>query len=118
MVLYDSIQNKSQKGFVMSIKEYFKFEERKTSYFTETLAGFTTFLTMAYIIILNPSVLSQTGMDFNGVFFCHNNCNYCRLLIHGGFFANYPIAIAPGLAMNAYFSFVVVISMGIPWQEL
>lgn len=52
----------------MSIKEYFKFEERKTSYFTETLAGFTTFLTMAYIIILNPSVLSQTGMDFNGVF--------------------------------------------------
>ena len=69
MVLYDSIQNKSQKGFVMSIKEYFKFEERKTSYFTETLAGFTTFLTMAYIIILNPSVLSQTGMDFNGVFF-------------------------------------------------
>ena len=116
MVLYDSIQNKSQKGFVMSIKEYFKFEERKTSYFTETLAGFTTFLTMAYIIILNPSVLSQTGMDFNGVFFATIIATIVGCLFMG-IFANYPIAIAPGLAMNAYFSFVVVISMGIPWQE-
>ena len=116
MVLYDSIQNKSQKGFVMSIKEYFKFEERKTSYFTETLAGFTTFLTMAYIIILNPSVLNQTGMDFNGVFFATIIATIVGCLFMG-IFANYPIAIAPGLAMNAYFSFVVVISMGIPWQE-
>ena len=117
MVLYDSIQNKSQKGFVMSIKEYFKFEERKTSYFTETLAGFTTFLTMAYIIILNPSVLSQTGMDFNGVFFATIIATIVGCLFMG-IFANYPIAIAPGLAMNAYFSFVVVISIGIPWQEV
>ena len=52
----------------MSIKEFFQFKERNTSFMTETLAGFTTFLTMAYIIILNPSVLSKAGMDFDGVF--------------------------------------------------
>lgn len=100
----------------MSVKEFFKFKERNTSFFTETLAGFTTFLTMAYIIILNPSVLSKTGMDFDGVFFATIIVTVVGCLIMG-ICANYPIAIAPGLAMNAYFSFVVVISMGISWQE-
>ena len=100
----------------MQLKEYFKFEERSTSYSTETIAGLTTFLTMAYIVILNPSVLSKTGMDFDGVFFATIIASAVGCLIMG-IFANYPIAIAPGLAMNAYFAFVVVISMGIPWQE-
>ena len=100
----------------MQLKEYFKFEERSTSYSTETIAGLTTFLTMAYIVILNPSVLSKTGMDFYGVFFATIIASAVGCLIMG-IFANYPIAIAPGLAMNAYFAFVVVISMGIPWQE-
>ena len=100
----------------MSLKEYFKFKERNTSFATETLAGFTTFLTMAYIIILNPSVLSKTGMDFDGVFIATIVVTVVGSLIMG-VCANYPIAIAPGLAMNAYFAFVVVISMGIPWQE-
>lgn len=100
----------------MSLKEYFKFKERNTSYTTETLAGFTTFLTMAYIVILNPSVLSKAGMDFDGVFIATIVASVVGILIMG-IFANYPIAIAPGLAMNAYFAFVVVISMGIPWQE-
>lgn len=98
------------------LKNYFKFAERKTSFATETLAGFTTFLTMAYIIILNPSVLSKTGMDFEGVFIATIVASVIGCLIMG-ICANYPIAIAPGLAMNAYFAFVVVISMGIPWQE-
>ena len=100
----------------MSVKEFFKFKERNTSFLTETIAGFTTFLTMAYIIILNPSVLSKAGMDFDGVFLATIVATIVGCLIMG-ICANYPIAIAPGLAMNAYFAFVVVISMGIPWQE-
>ena len=63
---------------------------------------------------LNPSVL---GMDFNGVFFATKIIATIVGCLFMGIFVNYPIAIAPGLAMNAYFSFVVVISMGIPWQE-
>lgn len=100
----------------MQLKKYFQFEERNTNYSTEIIAGLTTFLTMAYIIILNPSVLSKTGMDFDGVFVATIVASVVGCLIMG-IFANYPIAIAPGLAMNAYFAFVVVISMGIPWQE-
>lgn len=100
----------------MQLKKYFQFEERNTNYSTEIIAGLTTFLTMAYIIILNPSVLSKTGMDFDGVFVATIVASIVGCLIMG-VFANYPIAIAPGLAMNAYFAFVVVISMGIPWQE-
>lgn len=100
----------------MHLEEYFKFKERNTNYSTETIAGLTTFLTMAYIVILNPSVLSKAGMDFDGVFIATIIASVTGCLIMG-IFANYPIAIAPGLAMNAYFAFVVVISMGIPWQE-
>ncbi len=98
------------------ISNYFKFKERKTNFLTESLAGLTTFLTMAYIIILNPSVLSKTGMDFDGVFIATIIASAIGCLIMG-ICANYPIAIAPGLAMNAYFAFVVVISTGVPWQE-
>ena len=102
--------------FFMHLKQYFQFKERNTNYTTEIIAGITTFLTMAYIIILNPSVLSKTGMDFDGVFFATIIASVVGCLFMG-IFANYPIAIAPSLATNAYFTFVVVISMGIPWQE-
>ena len=102
--------------FFMHLKQYFQFKERNTNYTTEIIAGITTFLTMAYIIILNPSVLSKTGMDFDGVFFATIIASVVGCLFMG-IFANYPIAIAPSLATNAYFAFVVVISMGIPWQE-
>lgn len=100
----------------MHLKQYFQFKKRNTNYTTEIIAGITTFLTMAYIIILNPSVLSKTGMDFDGVFFATIIASVVGCLFMG-IFANYPIAIAPSLATNAYFAFVVVISMGIPWQE-
>lgn len=100
----------------MHLKQYFQFKERNTNYTTEIIAGITTFLTMAYIIILNPSVLSKTDMDFDGVFFATIIASVVGCLFMG-IFANYPIAIAPSLATNAYFTFVVVISMGIPWQE-
>lgn len=102
--------------FFMHLKQYFQSKERNTNYTTEIIAGITTFLTMAYIIILNPSVLSKTGMDFDGVFFATIIASVVGCLFMG-IFANYPIAIAPSLATNAYFAFVVVISMGIPWQE-
>lgn len=100
----------------MQLKKYFQFEQRNTDYTTETVAGFTAFLTMAYIVILNPSILNRTGMDFDGVFFATIIASVVGCLIMG-IFANYPIAIAPGPAVNAYFAFVVVISAGIPWQE-
>lgn len=100
----------------MQLKQYFQFKERNTNYTTEIIAGITTFLTMAYIVILNPSILSKTGMDFDGIFFATIIASVVGCLIMG-IFANYPIAIAPSLATNAYFAFVVVISMGIPWQE-
>lgn len=100
----------------MSLKDYFKFEERRTSYSTEIIAGLTTFLTMAYIVVLNPSILGKAGMDFEGVFIATIAAAIIGTLFMG-IFANYPIAIAPGLGMNAYFTFVVVISMGVSWQQ-
>lgn len=100
----------------MNIGEWFKFSERKTNFSTETLAGITTFVTMAYIIIVNPAILSKTGMDFNGVFIATILASMLGTLIMG-IFANYPIAIAPGMGMNAYFAFAVVIGMGIAWQQ-
>ena len=101
---------------IISLKEHFKIKERNTSLPTEIVAGLTTFLTMAYIIILNPSVLAKAGMDFDGVFCATIIASAAGCLIMG-LCANYPIAIAPGLAMNAYFAFAVVIATGVPWQE-
>lgn len=100
----------------MKIEEWFRFSERKTNFSTEALAGLTTFVTMAYIIIVNPAILSKTGMDFNGVFIATIVASMAGTLIMG-IFANYPIAIAPGMGMNAYFAFAVVIGMGIAWQQ-
>jgi len=98
------------------VKEWFKFDERKTDLSTEIVAGMTTFVTMAYILVVNPAVLSKTGMDFNGVFVATILASVIGTLIMG-IFANYPIAIAPGMGMNAYFAFAVVIAMGIAWQQ-
>ena len=114
--LHRSIMKGYDGNMIQLIKEHFKFRERNTSLSVETIAGLTTFLTMAYIIILNPGVLSKAGMDFDGVFTATIIASAIGCLIMG-IWANYPIAIAPGLAMNAYFAFVVVISMGVPWQE-
>ena len=100
----------------MNVKEWFKFDERKTDLSTEIVAGMTTFVTMAYILVVNPAVLSKTGMDFNGVFVATILASVIGTLIMG-IFANYPIAIAPGMGMNAYFAFAVVIAMGIAWQQ-
>ena len=93
----------------------FKLSEHRTNVRTEILAGVTTFLTMAYIIFVNPDILSKAGMDFGAVFMatCLAAAVGCLIM---GLWANYPIALAPGMGLNAYFAFGVVGGMGIGWQ--
>lgn len=93
----------------------FQLQARGTTVRTEILAGATTFLTMAYIVLVNPSILSTTGMPAAGVAAatCLAAGVGCLLM---GFMANYPIALAPGMGLNAYFAFTVVQGMGVPWQ--
>ncbi|CAH1195213.1 Nucleobase transporter PlAzg1 [Paenibacillus allorhizoplanae] len=95
--------------------QLFKLKERGTSVATELMAGVTTFLTMVYIVIVNPGILSTTGMDFHGVFMATVLASIVATLIMG-LFANYPIVIAPGMGLNAYFAFTVVGGNGVPWQ--
>ncbi|SSY70415.1 NCS2 family permease [Alysiella crassa] len=97
------------------LERLFKLSEHGTNVRTEIVAGFTTFLTMCYIIIVNPSILSITGMDFGAVFVatCISAAIGCFIM---GAFANYPIALAPGMGLNAYFTFSVVQGMGVSWQ--
>lgn len=98
------------------LSKYFKFEERKTDLRTEILAGVTTFLAMIYIVIVNPSVFSDGGVNFGGVYIATIIATVIGSLIMG-VCANYPIAIAPGLGINAYVVYTVIISMGVPWQQ-
>ena len=98
------------------IKQYFLFEERGTNLRTEILAGVTTFLSMMYIVIVNPTVLSIGGMDFGGVYIATIIATVTGTLIMG-VAAKYPIAIAPGLGINAYVSFTVILTEGFSWQQ-
>lgn len=97
------------------IEKTFKLSEQGTSVRTEVLAGFTTFLTMAYIVIVNPAILGQAGMPIAAV--AAATCLAAGLgSILMGVIANYPIALAPGMGLNAYFTFTVVKGMGLPWE--
>jgi adenine/guanine/hypoxanthine permease len=98
------------------MERFFRFEENKTNLRTELLAGFTTFLTMVYIVVVNPAILQKAGMDFGAVFVATVLASVISTLIMG-LFANYPIAIAPGMGLNAYFAFSVVGQSGISWQS-
>ncbi|OYX83411.1 MAG: guanine permease, partial [Azorhizobium sp. 35-67-5] len=97
------------------LERYFALKENGTTVRTEVMAGVTTFLTMAYIIFINPAILADAGMPKGSVFVAT-----CLIAALGslimGLYANYPIAIAPGMGLNAYFSYVVVLSMGYTWQ--
>lgn len=97
------------------LEKTFGLSQRGTTVQTELLAGATTFLTMAYIVLVNPSILATTGMPAAGVAAatCLAAGVGCLLM---GFLANYPIALAPGMGLNAYFAFTVVGAMGVPWQ--
>src|SRR5579872_2243131 len=98
-----------------SLEQYFQFKALETNWRTEILAGFTTFMTMAYIIFVNPSVLHETGMPLAAVTAATCLSAAAGSLLMGGF-ARYPIAMAPGMGLNAYFTYVVVKGMGVPWQ--
>jgi AGZA family xanthine/uracil permease-like MFS transporter len=99
-----------------TIINYFELKTNKTSINQEIRAGITTFLTMAYIVIVNPAILSQTGMDANSVFMatCITSALGCILV---GLLANYPVGIAPGMAMNAYFTYHIINNLGFAWQD-
>jgi AGZA family xanthine/uracil permease-like MFS transporter len=97
------------------IARFFKLKENKTTVKTEVLAGISTFLAMSYIIFINPSILALTGMDAGAVFMttCLSAAFGSALM---GLLANYPIALAPGMALNAYFAYGVVLGSGYTWQ--
>lgn len=100
---------------IFLLNEWFKFKERGTTLSTEIVAGVTTFITMVYIVIVNPAILSKAGMDFNGVFIATILASIIATFIMG-IAANYPIAIAPGMGMTPFFAFGVVMAMGVSWQ--
>src|ERR1700733_7041791 len=97
------------------IERYFEFEQLGTNWRTEILAGLTTFVTMAYIIFVNPSILHEAGMPFKAVVAATCFCAAFGSVLMGTF-ARYPIALAPGMGLNAYFTYAVVKGMGVPWE--
>jgi AGZA family xanthine/uracil permease-like MFS transporter len=99
----------------VSLASFFKLQENGSDVRTEVVAGLTTFLTMAYIIFVNPTILGDAGMPKEAVFVAT-----CLAAALGtaimGLYANYPIGMAPGMGLNAYFAYAVVLGMGVPWQ--
>ena len=98
------------------LSRYFEFKKHNTNFNKEILAGIATFLSMSYITVVNPSILSETGMDFGAVFVAT-----CLAAAFGsavmGLLANYPVALAPGMGQNAFFTYGVVIGLGHTWQS-
>jgi AGZA family xanthine/uracil permease-like MFS transporter len=97
------------------IAKFFKLKENKTTVRTEIIAGITTFMTMAYILFLNPNILSATGMDKNAIFFA-TAIAAGFVTIAMGLVANFPIALAPGMGLNAFFATVALAGVGMPWR--
>ena len=93
----------------------FQLEEQHTTLRTEAVGGLTTFLSMAYILFVNPSILGVAGMDENAVFVATGIASAIGCLVMG-LWARYPIALAPGMGLNAFFAYTVVLTMGIPWE--
>lgn len=97
------------------LEKFFKLSENGTDVKTEIIAGITTFMTMAYILAVNPSILSAAGMDQGAVFTATAVASLIGTLLMA-VFANYPFALAPGMGLNAYFAYTVVLGMGYSWQ--
>ena len=97
------------------LEKFFKLSENGTDVRTEIVAGITTFMTMAYILAVNPNVLSATGMDHGAVFTATALASLIGTLLMA-LLANYPFALAPGMGLNAYFAYTVVLGMGYTWQ--
>src|SRR5271156_6458186 len=97
------------------LERLFGLEAHKSTIRTEVFAGFTTFLTMAYIVVVNPAILGEAGMPVAAV--AAATClaaGFGSILM--GLVSNYPLALAPGMGLNAYFTYTVVKGMGVPWQ--
>ena len=97
------------------IEKFFKLKENNTTVKTEVMAGITTFMTMAYILAVNPNILSATGMDANAVLIATALASFVGTICMA-LFANYPFALAPGMGLNAYFAYTVVLGLGYSWQ--
>ena len=97
------------------VERIFHLSENQTTLRRELLGGLTTFLTMAYIIVVNPQILAEAGMPPEGVLFATCISAAAATLVMG-LYANYPIALAPGMSLNAYFTYSVVMGMKVPWQ--
>lgn len=97
------------------LEKFFKLTENKTDVKTEVMAGITTFMTMAYILAVNPNILSAAGMDANAVLIATAIASFVGTVLMA-LLANYPFALAPGMGLNAYFAYTVVLGMGYSWQ--
>src|SRR5580698_5568315 len=96
------------------IERYFRLAENGTTVRAEMLGGLTTFMTMAYIIVVNPQILSQSGMPAEGVLFATCISSAIATIVMG-LWANYPLALAPGMSLNAYFTYAVCLGLHVPW---
>lgn len=97
------------------LERIFHLQENQTTVRRELLAGLTTFMTMSYVVVVNPRILADAGMPVDGVLFATCISAAIATLVMG-LWANYPIALAPGMSLNAYFTYSVVIGRGVPWQ--
>src|SRR6185437_16721324 len=97
------------------LERWFHLAENETTVRQELIGGLTTFITMAYIVVVNAQILSQAGMPAEGVVFATCISAAAATLVMG-LYANYPIALAPGMSLNAYFTYVVCLGMHVPWR--
>jgi len=97
------------------LERIFHLQENQTTVRRELFAGLTTFMAMAYVVVVNPQILSEAGMPADGVLFATCLSAALATLVMG-LWANYPIALAPGMSLNAYFTYSVVIGRGVHWQ--
>src|ERR1700723_1680542 len=109
------LQWRSFRGDWRLLERVFHLQENHTTVRRELLAGLTTFTTMAYIVVVNPHILAEAGMPVEGVLFATCVSAALATLVMG-IWANYPIALAPGRSLNAYFTYSIVIGRGVPWE--
>ena len=108
--------SKSEPQIAAVLERYFGLAEQGTDIRTEFIAGVTTFLTMVYIVFVNPIILGKAGMDVGAVFVATCVAAAVSTLVMA-FYANYPIALAPGMGINAFFAFTVVLTYKYTWQQ-
>ena len=113
-VKWRGVLNLKKRGKDM-LEKFFKLKENNTNVKTEVMGGITTFMTMAYILAVNPQILSASGMDSQAVLMATAIASFIGTVLMA-LMANYPFALAPGMGLNAYFAYTVVLQMGYSWQ--